>query len=329
MSRSLYLLGCLGLLLTGCSCCKKQQDNVVSQTYIHKYGYAVSKGEFEERKYPGQVTTVLKNGVTTKANYENGVLHGPSTHTHPNSKIVENYLLYNHGVLVKQTVYDLNGMPLREETQLSPTRYSSTKWYADGVRMCAEEYAGKELVEAQYFTRLNDIEARIDKGSGKRIVRDLQGVLMSREEFSEGYLTKRDTFYASGAPESVAFYARGVLNGEKKSFSETGEPVAIKEYIAGKLHGKTTFFKNGARSVEIHYLNDLKNGLEIHYLDGTVVSQELLWENGKKHGPSRYYVEGIAQVEYFYDGDAVSEDKWRELNQLDEMIGQISLENAW
>ncbi len=330
MSRYLYLLGFLGLFLAGC-CKDKQECNVVSTRYIHNYGYAVSKDEFETKKYPGQAITVLKNGVTITSTYENGLLHGPSTHTFPHSQTVETRFIYNQGSLVKEVVYDVAGMPLREEVRLSPTRYVSTKWYNDGngIPLSIEEYAGDELVEAQYFNRQNEVESRIQKGKGTRVVRNNQGVLLAREEIDEGYATKKDTFYANGAPESTAYYVRGVLNGEKKSFTENGEPLAVREYIAGKLHGKTTFYKNGARSVDVHFLDGLKNGLEIHYIDGSVVSQEIVWENDRKHGPSKYYVDGIAQVEYYYDGRPVSEDKWNELNQLDQMINRINPAVAW
>jgi len=322
------LLGCITLFLASCQ--KNNQDNnVVTQRYIHKYGYAVTKDEFEERKYPGQIVTVLKTGVTITATYEGGLLNGPTTHTFPHSQTVETYFLYNQGNLVKQIVYDIHAMPLREEVQLSRTRFASTKWYSDGTPMATEEYAGSELVEGQYFTRQNDVESRVEKGRGLRSIRDIQGILLAKEEINQGFIVKRDTFYANGSPESSAHYIQGVLHGEKKSFSENGEPLAVKEYINGKLHGKSTFYKNGALSVEIHYLENLKNGLEIHYLDGETVSQEILWENDRKHGPSKYYVDGVAQVEYFYDGDKISEHKWKELSQLDQMIGQISAPSSW
>jgi len=327
-SMRLCLFPILCCLLVGCNK-KSQESDVVSQRYVHKYGYAVSQDEFESRKYPGQSITMLKNGVTITTTYENGVLHGSTTHTFPHSQTIETYLLYNQGTLVKEIVYDINGMPLRQEVQLSPTRYATTKWYADGIPMSSEEYAGIELVEAQYFTPQNDIEARVEKGRGTRISRDIHGILVSREEIDEGVITKRETFYASGAPETIAYYQNGKLHGEKKSFNESGEPLAIKEYIIGKLHGKTTFFKNGARSLEIHYLDGLKNGLEIHYLDGEAVSQQIVWENDKKHGPATYYVDGVPQVEFYYDGALVSEDRWKELNRLDEIIGQISPDVAW
>lgn len=322
MQRAITLF-CLTLLLT--SCHKNQQENnVVSERYIHKYGYAVSKNEFEERGYPGQVITVLKTGVVKTATYENGLLHGPTTYTFPSSQTLESYLFYNEGKLVKQTFYDIHGMPLREEVQLSQARSALTKWYDDGTPMTTEEYTGPELVEGQYFTRQNDIEARVEKGKGLRITRTIEGILESKEEVDQGFIVKRDTFYPNGSPESIAFLVQGLLHGEKRSFAENGEPIAIKEYFHGKLHGKTTFFRNGVRTVEAHYLDGMKNGLEVHYVDGEIVSQEILWENDHKHGPCKYYVDGAPQVEYFYDGELVSEHKWKELNQLDQMIGQIS-----
>lgn len=328
MSFAIASVGFFGLFLAGC-CKSGQECNVVSTRYIHKYGYAVSKDEFEERKYPGQVITTLKNGVTITSTYENGVLHGLSRHTFPHSQTIETDYLYNQGSLVKVNVYDLTGMPLREEVILSATRSSSTKWTTAGTPLSIEEFAGEELVEAQYFNLQNEVEAQVQKGKGTRIARDNQGTLLFKDEIEDGYVTKKEAFYPNGSPESVSYLVRGIPHGETKSFTENGEPLAVKEYVAGKLHGKATFFKNGARYVDVHYLDGLKNGLEIHYIDGSVVSQEIVWENDHKHGPSKYYVDGIAEVEYYYDGDLVSEAKWKELNQLDDMINRISPAVAW
>jgi antitoxin component YwqK of YwqJK toxin-antitoxin module len=326
MRRSIYLiLGAVSLIVIGCGK-QKDNDDVVSQRYIHKYGYAVSKDEFETRKYPGQVITLLKNGVTITANYENGVLHGVCTHTFPHSQTVESYFVYNQGRLVKEILYDVTGMPIREEVQLSPTRYSTTLWYADGTPMSIEEYANQELLDGQYFTMTNEVEARVEKGKGERIRRDTKGLLLSRDQIAEGFVTFHQTYYPNGSPESVSYYYHGKLNGEKKTFTATGEPLATKEYVSGLLHGKSTLYKNGTKYLEVYYLDGKKNGLEIHYIDGEVVSQEILWENDKRHGPSKYFVDGVAQVEYYYDGSSVSESKWNELNHIDEMIGQIAPE---
>ncbi|MGR3973020.1 MAG: hypothetical protein QRY72_00330 [Candidatus Rhabdochlamydia sp.] len=320
------LLGSLTLLLTACQN-TVSENPIVSERYFHKYGYAVSKNEFEDRKYPGQVITTLKTGIIITSAYENGILHGPTTHTFPHSQTVESYFLYNQGNLVKQIQYNIHGMPLREELQLSPNHFSTTKWYEDGTPMSMEEYEGSELTEGSYFSSNNEVETRVVAGKGTRLVKDQKGHLEAEEEVYNGYVTKRQSFYPSGAPESIAYYTDGVLNGEKKLFTESGEPLAIKEYLNGNLHGKTTFFKNGLRTVDIHYLDGVKNGLEIHYIDGASPSQEINWENDHKHGPSRYYAGGLAQLEYFYDGKLVSESRWNELNKLDHMIQQINSSN--
>src|SRR6185436_11889226 len=143
----------------------------------------------------------------------------------------------------------------------------------------------QELVDGHYFTRHNEIESRVEQGRGIRIVRSGDGLLEAKEEVDQGFVVQRETFYPNGSPETIAFLISGLLHGEKKSFTESGEPLAIREYIHGKLHGKTTFFRNGVRTVEIHYLDGQKNGLETHYLDGDIISQEILWENDHKHGP--------------------------------------------
>jgi len=81
---SLFLIPLCNVLLIKCQTSNKDKnDNVVSQRYIHKYGYDVSKEEWESTGYPGQVVTTLRNGVTLTSSYENGVLHGPTTYTFP------------------------------------------------------------------------------------------------------------------------------------------------------------------------------------------------------------------------------------------------------
>lgn len=309
-------------LFVGCE--KSNHDNhVVSQKYIHKYGYAVSKDEFENRSYPGQVITLLKNGVTITANYEDGVLHGACTHTFPNSQTTESYYFYNHGTLVKQIFYALTGMPVREEVQISPTRYSITTWYKDGTPRSIEEYAGAELLEGQYFTVSNDLEDQVIKGKGTKIQRNDEGVLISKELIEQGSITRKETFHPNGSPESVAHYIHNELYGEKKTFTESGEPLSVRSYQHNQLNGASAFFKNGVKSIEINYIDGVKNGDEVHYLDGVTVSKILHWENGKMHGPCKYFVDDIARVEYYYDGHPVSPAKWKELDHLDQVIAQI------
>jgi antitoxin component YwqK of YwqJK toxin-antitoxin module len=280
----------LGLLAGGCRDNDKD-DQVVSQRYIHKYGYTVSKEDWESKSYPGQIVTTMKNGVTVTATYENGVLHGPCTHTFPHSQTVETYTVYDKASPVREVRYDITGMPLQEKNQLSPSRHTLTYWYTDGVPLSIEEYVNEELLEGQYFSRQNEVESRVDKGNGVRLSRNQKGELLSKDTVESGYMSVRESFYASGSPESITHYHRGQLHGEKKSFAQNGEPLALEEWVNGKLHGKSTHFKNGSKYLELSYLDGLKYGSEIHYVDGDQISQEIHWENDRKHGPSNFYVE--------------------------------------
>ncbi len=308
-------------LLAVCGCQKQNNsDNVVSQRYIHKYGYAVSQQEWIAKNYPGQVVTVLKNGSTITSTYENGVLNGPQTHSYPHSQIIENYFFYNQGNLVKEMKYDPRGMPLKETTQLSSTRHATTLWYADGTPMSIEEYANDELMDGQYFTTTNELESRVDKGNGLRVRRDQKGLLLSKDKMEQGYLAKRESFYTIGTPESIANYIKGKLHGEKKSFSETGEPIAVEEYINGMLHGRSIYYKNGNKSHEVSFIEGKKNGVEVHFLDGDKVSEEISWEDDMEHGATTYYIDGEAQTQWYYSGKPTSEKRFNDMLRIDRKI---------
>lgn len=323
MKNKVYaLLSLMGLALCGCGN-DKHDDKVISERYIHKYGYAVSQEEWETKNYPGQVITSLSNGVTVTATYENGIKHGPMTCTFPHSQTIEFYSLYNQGNKVKEISYDILGMPVEEWIQLSPTRYSITMWYKEGSPMLVEEFIGEELLEGQYFSTNNEIESRVEKGSGQRVLRDRNGTLAARETIFEGYATKKENFYPNGAPESIAMYFRGALQGEKRTFAQTGEPLAIEDWVNDQLHGTAKYFKNGNRYLEISYRQGQKNGVERHFIDGDIVSQEISWVNNYKHGEAIVYAEGKPESHWFYEGQHVSKRKFDELNKLDEIISRL------
>ncbi len=321
-NRIFALLGLCSLTLCGCNDNNKD-DNVVSQRYVHKYGYAVSQADWESTNCPGQVITSLKNGVTVTSTYENGIKHGPTTHTFPHSQTTEFYSLYNQGDKVKEISYDPEGIPVEEWIQLSPTRYSITMWYKEGSPMLVEEFVGNELLEGQYFSPSNELESRVERGAGQRIRRDRSGTLLAKETFQEGYATKKETFYPNGAPESIASYFHDVLDGEKRTFAANGEPLSIEQWSNGKLNGKSQYFKNGNRYLEISYTDGLKNGVERHFIDGEIVSQEIAWENNYKHGEAVFYADGKPESQWFYQGEPVSRRKFNELNKLDEIISHL------
>ena len=313
------------LLLYGCGGSNSHENSIVSQKYVHKFGYAVSKEDWMQKDYPGQVITTLSNGVTITSTYEGSTLHGPTTHTYPNSQTIHYFYLYDHGTLSKEIVYNALGMPTRERVQLSPHRYTLTMWYHDGTPMCIEDYADEELLDGEYMTVNNEIESRVEKGNGLRITRDFKGTLLSKDIFENGYIAKQETFYPSGTPESIVHFAMNKLHGEKRTFAESGEPLSIEEWVGGQLHGKSTYFANGIKQVEIHYLHGAKNGPELHYRDdGMTVAQEILWENDRRQGPTTYYVDGSTQTEWWYEGKHITQKRYEELDRLDQMISQIN-----
>ena len=193
--------------------------------------------------------------------------------------------------------------------------------------MMVEEFVGMELLDGHYYTATNDIESRVEKGNGLRIRRDRTGPLLAKEVFEQGYAIKKETYYPTGTPESIAYFFQDSLHGEKRTFAQNGEPLSIEEWVNDQLHGKSTYFRNGNRYLEISYLYGQKNGIERHYVDGAIVSQEIAWENNQKHGPSIFYADGKPEQQWFYSGELVSKRKFDELNRLDEVISNLDRSN--
>lgn len=321
-NRIFALLPLLGLALCGCNK-NSQEDEVVSQHYVHKYGYAISQEDWESKTCPGQEITTLRNGVTVTTTYENGIQHGPTTYTYPHSQTVERYCLYNLGNKVKEITYDPAGIPVREWVQLSQTRSSLTLWYKEGSPMSVEEFVGDELLDGQYFTMRNEMESRVERGAGLRSMRTCDGTLVAKETIEEGYAIKKETFYPNGSPESIAYYLRGALHGEKRTYAPTGEPLAVEEWVNNQLHGKSTYFEHGNRYLEVSYLYGQKNGIERHFVDGEIIAQEVPWENGLKHGEAVLYSKDKTDHEWYYEGQHVSRRKFDELNKLDVIISRL------
>ncbi|MBS0629934.1 MAG: toxin-antitoxin system YwqK family antitoxin [Verrucomicrobia bacterium] len=314
----------VGLVLAGCG-----SDNggsqVISKRYIHKYGYAVSDSEWAANNYPGQVITTLRNGVTITATYEDGHLHGPTTHTHPHSQTVQYYYLYNDGELKKEVVYDSLGMPIQEKVQLSPHRHCVTTWFGDGTPKSIEDYAGEELLDGQYFSLNNELESRVERGIGLRTLRDVNGLLLAKDEIDKGYVTKKEEFYATGAPHRITNYLMNAKHGERRAFTENGDPLSVEEWVDDQLHGKATYYTNGKKQIEVYFVHGARNGIETHYIDGELVEQEIQWVHDKRHGPTKFFVgNAVAKTEWYYNGQGVSQKRFDELFQMDQMITQAS-----
>lgn len=319
--KALWLLGFAGLLL--CSCQDKQKDkkkDIVSQRYIHKYGYDVSRDEWDNNHFPGQVITTLKNGITISSSYEDGVLHGKTTYTYPHSQTLESLQIFERGNLIKKVSYDVKGTPTKEELYLSPTHVKAKYWYKTGTPKSIEEYIDNALVEGEYFTINNETESRIENGRGLRSIRSFDGTLIAKETIENGKIVASESFHHNGTPHVSLRYLNGMLHGEKKIFAESGEPVSIESYDINKLHGMCTYYQNGYRYKETPYDHGLKNGIERHYIDGETLIEETEYHDNLKHGPSTFYCDGIAKSEWYYNNELVSKSKYEELLEREKMI---------
>ena len=135
----LLIIPIFASLFTGCQTSNKSKDdNIVSERYLHKFGYDVSKEEWEKIDCPGQVVTILRNGVTLTSAYENGVLHGSCKRTFPHSNTLETLCEYDNGNLVTKTTYDIRGIPHKKEDFFSPSHVKITRWFKNGVPLSIE-----------------------------------------------------------------------------------------------------------------------------------------------------------------------------------------------
>jgi len=306
-----------------CGCQNSNTDkhnNIISQRYIHKYGYDVSKEEWQSTNYPGKVVTTLRNGVTITSSYENGVLHGPMTYTFPHSNTCEVLNIYEKGNLVKKTIYNIRGIPQKETSFLSPSHTKITHWYKSGTPLYVEEYHNDELLEGEYYNEYNEPEYRVVKGSGIRIIRNQHEKIAAKETIDNGYPVIKETFHPHGIPHTITPLSGGKINGVRKVFAPSGEPVSIETYENNVLHGLATYFQNGCRYLELHYTSGLKNGIERHFVDGQIVIEETEWLDGHKHGPSVVFFDGISKTTFYYNNLPVSKERYRELCEQEENI---------
>ena len=320
--KALCLLSLAGLLICGCQDKKKdKKKDVVSQRFIHKYGYDVSRDDWEGNQFPGQVVTTLKNGVSIASTYEDGLLHGRTTYTYPHSQTLESLHIFERGNLIKKVSYNVKGMPTKEETYLSPSHIKAKYWYKTGTPKCVEELIDNSLVEAEYFTLNNETESRIENGKGVRSIRNEQGALIAKETIENGRVTASETFHSNKSPSvSMGYTSEGKLQGEKKVYAETGEPISVESFDNGELHGMCTYYQNGYRYKETPYVHGEINGVERKYVDGESLVEETEYHDGLKHGPSTFYCDGIAKSEWFYNNELVTKGKFEELLDRERMI---------
>lgn len=318
---SLFLIGS-SALITSCQS-NSSADQVVSQTYVHKYGFETSEQDWAQREQDGQVVSVLKNGVKVTRSYENGVLHGLTTYTFPHSLIVEKSLLYDQGNLLKEQLNDAAGMPIREEVYEFDNRTVITLWDEKGVPLSIEEYEGETLLEGKYYSPDHELKATVVNGSGERVKRDRTGVLISIDTIRNGVMSCRTTYHPNGEVHTISHYENYQLHGPQQKFTASGKPLMELNWNHGVLNGSKVIYRNGSKVAVIPYVNGQKEGIEYHYDDLGELTAEIEWHADKKHGTSKLYSEEATDTEWFFKGQSVTADKYKILENRDRIATEF------
>lgn len=318
-------LTAIAVLLSACQHnCDNSTNQVVSQKYIHKYGFDVTEDEWEERSQEGQVVTLLASGVKITRSYEDGQLHGPTTHTFPHSQVVEKVLMYDSGTLLKETLSDRQGTPIEEKIFEFDDRTIVTTWDEHGVPLTIEEYENELLMEGKYYTPEHVLEATVEAGFGERIKRDRTGALLSRDIIENGIASQRINYHPNGQIHTISHYHDYELHGEQLKFTASGKPLMKLNWNHGTLDGLKTVYRNGIKIAEIPYDNGQKHGIEYHYDDLGHLTAEIEWRGDKKHGISRFYSEDTTETEWFFKGKTVSAQKFEILDTRERLMADLT-----
>jgi antitoxin component YwqK of YwqJK toxin-antitoxin module len=298
--------------------CQNSSDPVLSQIFVHKYGFETTEEDWQAREKDGKVISLLKNGVRVSSSYEGGKLHGATTSTFPNSSIIEKQLTYDQGTLLKEMINDTSGMPIREEAYEFDQRKVITLWDEKGVPLSIEEYDGETLIEGKYFTPEHELEATVVAGNGRRIKRDRSGLLISSDEIADGIVTSRTTFHPNGMKHTVSNYDNYELHGEQLKFTASGRPLMELHWDHGILHGEKVIYRNGLKVAIIPYVEGKKNGTEFHFDDLGNLTAEIEWKDDKKHGSTKLHTEEFTDTEWFFHGQTVNAEKFKVLEMREE-----------
>lgn len=310
------------LLLAGCT--SNSDADILSQHFVHKYGFNVSEKEWEERSQDGQAIALLKDGVKVTRSFENGVLHGTTTYTFPDSSVIQKILVYDQGSLLKEVIQDESGIPIREELFEFDDRKIITHWDEKGAPLSIEEYDDELLQEGKYYTPDHEPEAHVEAGFGIRIKRDRSGSLLYRDKIENGVIAERTSFHPNGQVHTVSHYHDYQLHGEQLKYTASGKPLMKLHWNHGILDGIKTIYRNGSKIADIPYVNGQKHGTELHYDDLGNLTAEIKWKSDKKHGASQFHTDESTEMEWFYKGQAVTKAKFDVLESRERFIAEVS-----
>ena len=185
------------------------------------------------------------------------------------------------------------------------------EYYKNGKLKSETHYRlGKETGTTTYYheyypTKIMEIEMKKGKKNGKLIKRYFDNKIESSSYYKNDLLEGKESyFYKNGNPTMEIHYTKGLKNGPVISWYDNGVVKETGTYIndrfdgewmnydergmiigEGKFEngtGKRTMYDNlGRLKSETHYVNNLLDGIEIHYLPSGEIEKSLLFKEDR------------------------------------------------
>ncbi len=295
--------------------CQSSSCGVVSEKFVHKYGFVVSKQEWEERGEEGQKISLLENGIEINRSYQEGLLHGPCTYTFPYSSQTRREEIYDQGDLLSVKFFDRQGIPVYEETFLIDNIKEISYWDKNGAPIAVEKYQGPLLSEGVYYTPFHEVEGKVAKGGGLRTLRDRDGVLLYQDRMEKGFLRQRTTYHPNGKVHQVIHYENYLPQGRKEEFTFLGNLRMISHWDKGILHGEKIDFREGRKFRRSLYNKGTLEGVQDRFDEEENLVQKTPFHEGKKHGEALALEKNEWKSSWFFQGKLVSEERFFQLEQ--------------
>lgn len=298
-----------GVIVIGISSCARRMcdpEEVIDQSYIHRYGVTIEPDEWSANGQTGQVVTTLKSGVVVTKGYSGGDLDGDTSYTYPHSDLLERTENYELGKLKKETYFYRNGTTSQQVVHATPRSKLIYHWYDNGAPKSIETHQDGSLAKGEYYNLDHQSDSRVEDGKGLRTNRDAFGLMIGQEHIDNGSATLSKTFYPNGCVKQEIPYENGQIQGHVKNYLPDGVPSSVETWQKGERTGPTQIFENGELVAEVPYVRGAKDGVEKRYRNGKMLVEQISWVNDVRYGPSTTYIGDVAKTDYFYQGNLVS-----------------------